>query len=143
MHAPGKHCCTPPLFSPGVHTALPSHITQTPAAWAGSPCWARMLPVFIGEVLQPSDHLCGLLWTLSNSSLSFLYWGSHTWTQYCRWGLMRAEQRGTITSLSLLATPLMMDKSFVHSYWGKQTEKHFLFYSATNNIRNSTRKGRF
>ena len=29
-------------------------------------------PVFIGEVLQPSDHLCGLLWTLSNSSTSLL-----------------------------------------------------------------------
>ena len=45
-----------------------------------------------------------LLGTLSNSSVSFLYWGLHTWTQYCRWGLTRAEQRGTITSLSLLAT---------------------------------------
>ncbi|KAK4818643.1 hypothetical protein QYF61_016614 [Mycteria americana] len=29
-------------------------------------------PVFIGEVLQPSDHFCGLLWTCSNSSMSFL-----------------------------------------------------------------------
>jgi len=31
--------------------------------------------------------------------------GTQTWTQYCRW----AEQRGTIPSLSLLATPLLME----------------------------------
>jgi len=29
-------------------------------------------PFLTGEVLQPSDHLCGLLWTRSNRSMSFL-----------------------------------------------------------------------
>ena len=31
------------------------------------------LPVLIGEVLQPSDHFCGPLWTRCNSSMSFLW----------------------------------------------------------------------
>ena len=48
-------------------------------------------PFFIGEVLQPFHHLCGLLWSCSISSLSFLYWGPHTWVQYYRWGLTGAE----------------------------------------------------
>jgi len=46
-------------------------------------------PVLIGEVLQPSDHLRGLLWTRSNTSMSFLSWGPQSWTQYSRWGLTR------------------------------------------------------
>jgi len=55
-------------------------------------------PCFIGEVLQPSDHLCGPLWTLSISPPFFLCWGPQTWMQFSRWGLMRAEQWGTIPS---------------------------------------------
>ena len=47
----------------------------------------------------------GLLWTRSNSPTSFLCWGPQAWTQYCRWGLTRAEQRGTIPSLPA-ASPL-------------------------------------
>ena len=35
-----------------------------------------------------------LLWTLSNSSTSFLYWGPQTWTQYSRWVLRRADRGG-------------------------------------------------
>jgi len=50
-------------------------------------------------VLQPSEYLCGLLWTLSNSSMSLLCWEPQAWTQYCRGGLKRAEQRGTIPFL--------------------------------------------
>ena len=33
-------------------------------------------PVSTREVLQPSDHLRALLWTVSNSSTSLLCWGS-------------------------------------------------------------------
>jgi len=46
-----------------------------------------------------------LLWTLSNSSKTFLYCGPQIWTQYSRWGLTRAEQRGTITSLKQADMP--------------------------------------
>ena len=38
-------------------------------------------PVLIGEVLQPLNHLCGLLWTHSNRSVSFLCWGLQSWTR--------------------------------------------------------------
>jgi len=37
-----------------------------------------------------------------------LNWGAQNWTQYSRWGLTRAEQRGRRTSLDLLATLLLM-----------------------------------
>jgi len=50
-----------------------------------------------------------LLWTLSKSSTFFLCWGPQTWMQYSSWGLTRAEERGTITFLALLATPLLME----------------------------------
>ena len=64
-----------------------------------------------GEVLQPTDHLFGHpLDPLQQFPV--LYWELHTCMQYCRWGLTRAEQRGTITSLSLLATPLLMEPTF-------------------------------
>lgn len=39
--------------------------------------------VFVEELLQPSDYLCGLLWTCSNSSMSFMCWGPHM--LYSRW----------------------------------------------------------
>jgi len=63
---------------------------------------------FIGGVLQPSEHLHGSHLGLSNNCGLFSYWRPQARTQCCRWGLTRAEQRGTITSLSLLATPLLM-----------------------------------
>lgn len=33
-------------------------------------------PAFLREVLQPSEHLYGILWTHSNRSVSFSCWGS-------------------------------------------------------------------
>ena len=41
-------------------------------------------PVLVGEVLQPSDNLRGLLWPCSNPSMSFLCWGLQSWTQDSR-----------------------------------------------------------
>uniref|UniRef100_A0A8C0IA66 C->U-editing enzyme APOBEC-1 n=1 Tax=Bubo bubo TaxID=30461 RepID=A0A8C0IA66_BUBBB len=41
-------------------------------------------PVLTGEVLQPPDHLCCLLWARSSRSLSFLCWRPQSWTQHCR-----------------------------------------------------------
>ena len=57
---------------------------------------------------SPLSIFVALLWTHSNSSSSFVCWGSHVWTQYFRWGLMKAEQREAVTSLTLLASPLSM-----------------------------------
>ena len=44
--------------------------------------------------VQPWEHLRALLWPRSSSSAPFLCWGPQAWTQSCRWGLTRAEQRG-------------------------------------------------
>ena len=63
-------------------------------------------PVFVGEVLQPSDHLCGPSWTLCSSSLSFSYWVPQTWMRCSRWVFRRAEQRGTVSSPCLLVVVL-------------------------------------
>ena len=54
---------------------------------------------------DPLIILVALLWIRSKSSMSFLYWGPKAWMQYSRWDLTGAEQRGTVTSLSLLASP--------------------------------------
>ena len=44
-----------------------------------------------GRYSSPLSIFVALLWTLSNSSTSFLFWGPQAWTQYCRWGLTKAE----------------------------------------------------
>ena len=54
-------------------------------------------------VLQPSNIFISVFSTHSYSSLSFLCWRPLTCMPYSRWSLTRAEQRGTITSLTLLA----------------------------------------
>jgi len=51
-------------------------------------------PFLLGEVFQPSDPFCGLLWPCTNRSMSVLCRGLQSWTQDSRWGLTRAEQRG-------------------------------------------------
>ncbi|KAK4818444.1 hypothetical protein QYF61_013131 [Mycteria americana] len=65
-------------------------------------------PVFIGEVLQPSDRLHGPPLDLLQQVHVLLMLGPQSWTQYSRWGLTRAGQRGRIASLDLLATLLLM-----------------------------------
>ena len=62
-------------------------------------------------MLQSPHHLVALCWTLSSSSSSFLNWGAQNWTQHCRWGLTRAEQRGRRTSLERTCTGLFFDSS--------------------------------
>lgn len=56
-------------------------------------------PIATAEMLQPSDHLHGLLWTYSNRSKSFLCWGLKSWVQPSRWDLIWAGQGGRIPSL--------------------------------------------
>jgi len=57
-----------------------------------------------------------LLWTRSNSSTFFLCC-LQSWTQDSRWGLTRAEQRGRITSVDLLATLLLMQPTIRLVFW--------------------------
>lgn len=66
---------------------------------AGRPQWghlrafsfhAEQSQLFTGELLQPSDDLCGLLGTHSDRSIS-LCKGPQRWTQYFRWHLTRAS----------------------------------------------------
>ena len=86
---------------------------KLPSTSGRSPC-----SLLFSRLNTPSSSVClcrrgaaasecprGLLWTRSNSPTSFLCWGPQAWTQYCRWGLTRAEQRGTIPSLPT-ASPL-------------------------------------
>ena len=63
-------------------------------------------PVFVGEVLQPSDLYGPPLAPLEKLHI-FLVQEAQAWMQYSRWGLTKAERRETIPSLVLLATPLL------------------------------------
>lgn len=72
-----------------------------PSLGAGRPQWshlrafsfhAEQSQFFKGELLQPSDHLCGLLGAHSHRSIS-LWWGLQRWTQSYRWHPRRAIQR--------------------------------------------------
>ena len=58
----------------------------------------------MAEVFQPSDHVGAMLFNHSERSVSVLYWGPQGWMWCSGWVLTRAEQRGRITSLDLLAT---------------------------------------
>ena len=78
--------------------------------WLGLEGTSRIIkPVFVGEVLQPSDQLCGPHADPLQQLPVLLVLGAADLTQYSTWGVTTAEQRGTITSLSLLATPLTME----------------------------------
>jgi len=66
------------------------------------------LPFIIGEVLQHPDYLCTPFLELLQQLHILLEPGPQAWTQYSRWGLTRAEQRGIIHSFSRLSTPLLM-----------------------------------
>lgn len=71
-------------------------------------------PVTTAEVLQLSDHLGGILWIHSSRSPSFPCWGPQRWVQPRRWGLMGAEQRGRIPSLSLPQAMLLWEQPRTH-----------------------------
>ena len=58
--------------------AQPSGVSAIPSSFLSSRTW--------GEVLQPLDHFVFLLWTCSNSSMSFC-WGLQSWTQDSSWGI--------------------------------------------------------
>jgi len=79
------------------------------------------LNLLIRELVPPSDHLMALLWTHSNNSTSLPCWELKAWMQHFRWGFMRAEQRGTITSFALLATPLLMQPKMQLPFWAAST----------------------
>lgn len=64
--------------------------------------------IFVEELFQPSDHLYSPPLGLLSRSVSFLSWGTQSHMQHYRWSLMRAEWKGRITFLNLLATVLWM-----------------------------------
>jgi len=57
-------------------------------------------PVFGGEVLQPSDHLCGFPLDPLQKLHIFLVLGAPSLATIFQWGLTRVEQGVTIPSLS-------------------------------------------
>jgi len=60
-------------------------------------------PFFTAVLLQTSDHLCGLLWTCSNRSMSFLYWGPRA--ECSKPGRIKWKQSGWGESPSLTFWP--------------------------------------
>ena len=72
---------------------------------------------FIREVLFSFDNLCGPPLDPLNSSAFFLYEGPQARTQQSRRVFTTAEQRKTITSLSLLATPFLMQSRTQLAFW--------------------------
>jgi len=65
-------------------------------------------PFFTGKMLQSSDHPHALLWTHSNSFTFIDVLRVPDLEKYSRWSLTKAEQRGTVPFLSLLANTLLM-----------------------------------
>lgn len=61
--------------------------------------------VSTAEVLHPSDHLCGLTWICSNTSMPFLCWRAQSRS---RWDFTGAEQRGRMISFDLLGPALFL-----------------------------------
>ena len=85
---------------------------------------------------SPLITFVALLWTCFNSSISFLCWGPQNWTQYSRWGLMRTEQRGRITSLNLLVALLLILPRIHLAFWAASTHcQLMLSLSSTNALK--------
>jgi len=85
------------------------------------------------EVFQPSNHFRGLLWPHSNRSISFVCWGLQSWTQGSWWALTRAEQRGRVPSLDLLATMLLMQPRVWLAFWAASAHcRVMLSFSSTS-----------
>jgi len=61
--------------------------------------------LFIGEVLQPYEHPCGLLWICSNRSMLFLCWGAPELNADLQVGSPKNRAEET---LALLAVPFFM-----------------------------------
>lgn len=57
---------------------------------------------------SPLINFMALHRTSSNMFMSVPYWGAQDWTQHSRYGLTRAELRGSIPSLNLLARLCLM-----------------------------------
>ena len=69
-------------------------------------------------MLQPSEHLCSpLLDPLQQLCILLMLWASDLAVILPRWDLRRTEQRGTISSLSQLATSLLMQPMILLAFW--------------------------
>jgi len=75
---------SPPFLLAPSSTGSCSKVTPEPSLLqTDQPQLPQLVPV--GEVLQPSDHLRGLLQPRSNTSMPFLSWGLQSWTQESFW----------------------------------------------------------
>jgi len=68
-----------------------------------------------------SPDYCGSPLDLLQQLLVLFVLGAQNWTQYCRWGPTRAEQRGRITSLNLLVVILLMQPRVQLAFWAAST----------------------
>lgn len=83
-----------------------------------SPVWTSQLsqPASLGKVLQPSEHLCGLLQPCSSRVMSFICWRLQTRMQNSRWAV-----RGTVLPLSLLPSLLWMQTRTQVAFWAAKS----------------------
>ena len=85
-------------------------------------------PVFTGEVHQPSEHLRGPPLDPLQQVCIFLVLGAPGWTQYSQWGFIRRS----ISSLILLATPLLMQPKGLLTFCVEGTYFQLTFSFSSN-----------
>lgn len=71
--------------------------------------------------------LAALHWTCSTSSVTFLFAGAQNWTQYSRYSLRDNEKREIITSLDLLALPLLASLSSLLTFIDAKVRYLFIY----------------
>ena len=74
-------------------------------------------PSFTEELLQPSDHLHGLLWTCSNISMSFLCWVPQARAQYSRMCSHKGRAEGYNHLPCPAGSPLLMQPRIPLAFW--------------------------
>ena len=89
-----------------------------------SPGWTAPVPAGFPHS-RGAPALWSFLWPpldpLQQVQVSFLCCGLQSWMQDSRWGLTRADQRGRIPSLDLLATLLLMQLRMRLACWAVST----------------------
>ncbi|XP_068782109.1 uncharacterized protein [Struthio camelus] len=105
LHSALQHpqLCTLPFLILANHQDKPAARSVQEAEQAQLSCLSSC-----DRCSSPLIILVALRWTLSSRAMSLLHWGAQHWTQDSRCGLIRAEERGRITSLDLLATLCLM-----------------------------------
>lgn len=87
-------------------------------------------PVTAREALQPSDHLCDPHLDSFQEFDVLPVLKTHRWMQHFRWDLTRAEHRGRIPFLTMLAKLLWIQTRIPLPFWVLST--HWQIMSSTN-----------